>query len=68
MAKEVSEKHQLAIRKVQWALQESYKIAVHNSGVTDWSVEKPERKRQIEIDQLKIARMLLRELNVEFKK
>lgn len=68
MSKEVSEKHQLAIRKVQWALQESYKIAVHNSGVTDWSVEKPERKRQVEIDQLKIARMLLRELNVEFKK
>ena len=54
--------HKTAIIKVQWALQEAYKIAVHNAGITDWSQEKPERKREIEIDQINIARMILNEL------
>lgn len=67
MSKELSEKHELAIKKTQWALQEAYKIAVHNAGIVDWSKESELRKRQIEIDQIKIARILLRELNIESK-
>jgi len=63
----VSEQHELAIKKTQWALTEAYKIAVHNAGITDWSKESELRKRQIEIDQIKIARILLRELNIESK-
>jgi len=63
----MSKKHKLAVTKVQWALQEAYKVAVHNAGIQDWSKEKHFRKRQVEIDQLKIARMILRELNIEFK-
>ncbi len=64
---EISKQHDLAIKKTQWALQEAYKIAVHNAGITDWSKEEKRtlRKRQIEIDQIKIARILLRELNIE---
>lgn len=60
--------HQIAIRKVQWALQEAYKISVHNLGITDWSKENLNRKRQCEIDQIRIARLILRELNIELKK
>jgi len=63
----ISETHDLAIKKTQWALQEAYKIAVHNAGITDWSKESGLRKRQIEIDQIRIARILLRELNIESK-
>ena len=63
----ISETHELAIKKTQWALQEAYKIAVHNAGITDWSKESGLRKRQIEIDQIRIARILLRELNIESK-
>lgn len=65
---EMSAKHKIAIRKVEWALQEAYKVAVHNAGISDWSKENAIRKRQVEIDQLKIARMILRELEIEFKK
>lgn len=60
--------HQIAIRKVQWALQEAYKISVHNLGILDWSKENLNRKRQSEIDQIRIARLILRELNIELKK
>ena len=60
--------HQIAIRKVQWALQEAYKISVHNLAITNWSEEQFYRKRQCEIDQLRIARLILRELNIELKK
>jgi len=60
--------HKIAIRKVQWALQEAYKISVHNLGIIDWSKEQFYRKRQCEIDQLRIARLILRELNIELKK
>ena len=62
MSNEESVQHKTAIIKVQWALQEAYKIAVHNAGITDWSQEKPERKREVEIDQIKIAEMILNEL------
>ena len=48
-----------AVLSVQWALQESYKIAVHNAGITDWSIVTNVRKREVEEDQLKIAVMLL---------
>lgn len=65
---EMESRHQTAIRKVQWALSQSYKIAVHNAGVTDWSKETELRKRQVEIDQLKITKMLLREVNLELDK
>ncbi len=68
MTDKISETHDLAIKKTQWALQEAYKIAVHNAGITDWSKESGLRKRQIEIDQIRIARILLRELNIESKK
>jgi len=51
----MSKKHKLAITKVQWALQEAYKVAVHNAGIQDWSKENALRRRQVEIDQLKIA-------------
>ena len=27
----------IAVKEVQWALQEAYKIAVHTMGITDWS-------------------------------
>jgi hypothetical protein len=49
------------ILQVQWALQEAYKIAVHNAGISDWSVVPSQRKRQVELDQLKIARLILEE-------
>ncbi len=48
--------------EVNWALQEAYKIAVHHAGITDWSVEKPERKHEVEMMQMEIAKMLLSRL------
>ena len=51
-----------ALLEVNWALQEAYKIAVHHSGITDWSTEKPERKNEVEIMQIKIAEMILRKI------
>lgn len=51
-----------AILEVNWALQEAYKIAVHHSGITDWSTEKPERKNEVEVMQIKIAKMILSRL------
>jgi len=51
-----------ALFDVNWALQEAYKIAVHHSGITDWSTEKPERKNEVEIMQIKIAEMILSRL------
>ncbi len=48
-----------ALLEVNWALQEAYKIAVHHSGITDWSTEKPERKNEVEIMQIKIAELIL---------
>jgi hypothetical protein len=65
---EIAIPHGLAIRKVQWAIQEAYKISVHNLAITDWSQVSPERKRQVEIDQLRIAKLILRELNIEENK
>lgn len=54
-----------AILEVNWALQEAYKIAVHHSGITDWSTEKPERKNEVEIMQIKIAIMILSRLKAK---
>ena len=51
-----------ALLEVNWALQEGYKIAVHHSGITDWSKEKPERKNEVELMQIKIAIMILSRL------
>ena len=51
-----------ALLEVNWALQEAYKIAVHHSGITDWSKEKPERTNEIEIMQIEIAKMILSRL------
>ena len=51
--------HGRIILDIQWALQEAYKIAVHNLGISDWSKETLERRRQVEIDQLKIAKLIL---------
>lgn len=51
-----------ALLEVNWALQEAYKIAVHHSGITNWSLEKPERKNEVEIMQIKIAIMILSRL------
>ena len=48
-----------ALLEVNWALQEAYKIAVHHSGITDWSTVKPERKNEVEIMQIKIAELIL---------
>ncbi len=51
-----------ALLEVNWALSEAYKIAVHHSGITDWSTEKPERKNEVEVMQIKIAIMILSRL------
>lgn len=51
-----------ALLEVNWALQEAYKIAVHHSGITDWSKEKKERTNEIEIMQIEIAKMILSRL------
>jgi len=48
--------------EVNWALQEAFKMAVHQAGITDWSKEKPERTHQVEMMQLEIAKMLLSRL------
>ena len=48
-----------ALLEVNWALQEAYKIAVHHSGITDWSQEEPERKVEVEKMQIEIAKMIL---------
>ncbi len=53
---------QTAEREVNWALQEAYKIAVHHAGITDWSQEKPERKHEVEMMQMEIAKMILSRL------
>jgi hypothetical protein len=52
---------------VEWALQEAYKIAVHQAGITNWSEEKPERKHEIEMYQVAIAGILLDELRAQLK-
>jgi len=52
----LSTQHEL---EVNWALQEAYKIAVHQAGITSWSDEKPERKHEVEMMQMEIAKMLL---------
>jgi len=51
-----------AVNEVNWALQEAYKIAVHHSGIIDWSKEKEERTNEIEKMQLDIAKMILSRL------
>ena len=51
-----------ALLEVNWALQEAYKIAVHHSGITDWSQEEPERKIEVEKMQIEIAKMILSRL------
>jgi len=48
-----------AVTEVNWALQEAYKMAVHHSGITDWSKENPGRKYDIEVMQIAIAKMIL---------
>lgn len=48
--------------EVNWALQEAYKIAVHQAGITSWAEEEPERKHEVEMMQMEIAKMLLSRL------
>ncbi len=59
--------HDQVILAINWALQEAYKIAVHQAGITDWSQEKPERKHEIEMFQVAIAGILLDELRAQLK-
>jgi len=47
-----------AKRMVQWALQESYPMAVKLRGITDWSRASNEDARLVEEYQLKIAELL----------
>ena len=55
----IRSENDLALAKVEWALSEAYKIAVHLRGVTDWSTEKPETSRLVEKYQIQIAEMIL---------
>ncbi len=53
-----------AVRNVQWALQEAYKMAVHMRGITDWSKmpnaeTKVKEEKIVEEYQLKIAEMII---------
>ncbi len=59
--------HDQVIMAVNWALQEAYKIAVHQAGITDWSQEKPGRTHEIEIYQVRIAGLILDELRGQLK-
>ncbi len=59
--------HDQVILAVNWALQEAYKIAVHQAGITNWSEEKPERKHEIEVYQVSIAGLILDELRGQLK-
>ena len=58
---------ELAIQRVQWALQESYKHAVRLRGINDWTndfnseVEKAKAERDVEKYQIEIAKMILEE-------
>ena len=45
--------------EVNWALQQAFKIAVHHAGITNWSEEEPERRHEVEMMQMEIAKMLL---------
>ncbi len=60
---DITNPNEKALLEVNWALQEAYKIAVHHAGITDWSQEeKPERKNEVELMQIKIALMILSRL------
>lgn len=73
MTEEIDNAHKLALRKVQWALQESYPMAVRLRGITDWSKFKTREgfnkaSRYVEDYQLRIATMILKELAKEIEK
>lgn len=53
-----------ALLEVNWCMLEAYKIAVHHAGIIDWSTEKPERKNEVEIMQIEIAKMILSRLPI----
>jgi len=61
-------KHKEAILQVEWAIQESYKIAVRLRGINDWtndftsSAKREQAKRAVDKYQLEIAKMILGEL------
>ncbi len=50
--------HDTAKMLVSWCLQESYKMSVHNIGITDWSIATSEQKQSVLDGQLIIAEML----------
>ena len=57
-----------AVSLTQWALNKAYGIAVRTAGITDWSVTKaehPEREHQVELMQMKIAKMILDNINAQ---
>jgi len=54
-----------SLKEVQWALAESYKLAVRLRGINDWTndfknpEEKQKAERQVESYQLEIAHLIL---------
>ena len=48
----------IAVREVEWVLQEAYKIAVRVAGIKDWSEEPPETKQIVNNHQMEIAKMI----------
>ena len=53
----------IILQEVNWAMQEAYKIAVHHSGITDWSKEDDVRRSEVEMMQVEIAKMILSRMN-----
>ena len=50
--------HDTAKMLVSWCLQESYKMSVHNIGISDWSKATEEEKEAVLDGQYIIAEML----------